>query len=73
LSAWSGKDRSYKPMVKTNGDKRESDGVVVLVTAGRNPTVGKGPGFGHADRGGKCKGMTGETIRSNYPAGAYAS
>jgi len=43
------KDRSYKPMVKSTGAQRESDGVVVLVTAGRNPSVGKDPDFGHVD------------------------
>jgi hypothetical protein len=63
------KDRSYKPMVKANGAQRESDGVIVLMTAGRNPTVGKDPDFGHADGEGKRKGMTGGTIRSNHPSG----
>lgn len=71
-AAWSGKDRSYKPMVKSAGVERESDGVIVLVTTGRNPVVGKDPDFGHVDREGNCKGMTGETIRSNYPGGVYA-
>lgn len=72
-AAWSGKDRSYKPMVKTVGAQRESDGVIVLVIAGRNPAGGKDPGFGHVDREGNRKGMAGETIRSNYPGGVYAS
>lgn len=59
-------------MVKANGAQRESDGVVVLMTAGRNPTVGKGPDFGHVDCEGKRKGMAGGTTRSNYPGGVYA-
>jgi RNA-directed DNA polymerase len=59
-------------MVKTSGAQRESDGVIVLVTMGRNPVVGKDPDFGHVDREGKRKGMAGETIRSNYPVGVYA-
>jgi hypothetical protein len=71
-AAWSGKDRSYKPMVKASGAQRESDGVVVLMTAGRNLAVGKDPDFGHADGEGKRKGMAGGTTRSNYPGGVYA-
>ena len=37
-SAWplSGKDRSYKPMVKASGGQRESDGVVVPVIGVRS-------------------------------------
>ena len=42
------KDRSYKPVVKSSGGKRESDGVVVPLIAGRNPAGGKDPDFGHA-------------------------
>ena len=61
--------RSYKPMVKSSGGKRESDGVVVLLIAGRNPAGGKGPGFGHADERGTRKDMT-ETARSNSPDGS---
>jgi hypothetical protein len=71
-AALSGKDRWYKPMVKTSGAQRESDGVIVPVIAGRNLAGGKDPGFGHADREGNRKGMAGETIRSNYPVGVYA-
>ena len=56
------KDRSYKPVVKSSGAQRESDGVVVP------PAGGKGPDFGHADDGGKHKGMAG-TARSKSPAG----
>ncbi|MGC1955396.1 MAG: group II intron reverse transcriptase/maturase [Gammaproteobacteria bacterium] len=64
------KDRSYKPMVKSNGAQRESDGVVVPPIAGRNPAGGKDPDFGHAGDGGKRKGMAG-TARSNHPVGAH--
>lgn len=60
------RDRSYKPMVKSAGARRESDGVVVLVTVGRNLTVGKGPDFGDAVDGGTCEGMAG-SVRSNHP------
>jgi hypothetical protein len=63
-----GKDRSYKPVVKSSGAQRESDGVVVPPIAGRNPAGGKGPDFGHADRGSTCQGMAG-TARPNHPGG----
>jgi RNA-directed DNA polymerase len=60
-------DRSYKPMVKSSGVQRESDGVVVPVGGGQ-PSVGKDPDFDHAGGGGKRQGMTGVS-RSNYPGG----
>jgi RNA-directed DNA polymerase len=55
-------------VVKSDGGQRESDGAIVLMTAGRNPAVGKGPDFGHAGDGGKREGMAG-TARPNYPDG----
>jgi RNA-directed DNA polymerase len=61
------KDRSYKPVVKSSGAQRESDGVVVPV-GGIRPLAGKGPGFGHASGAGTREGMAG-TARSNYPGG----
>ena len=64
------KDRSYKPMVKTSGAQRESDGVVVPPIVGSNPAGGKGPDFGHVGRGGKREGMTG-TAPSNFPEGQH--
>jgi len=60
----------YKPVVKTSGGKRESDGVVVLPIAGMNPAGGKGPDFGHVGNGGKREGMTG-TAPSNFPDGQH--
>ena len=60
------KDRSYKPMVKSSGGKRESDGAIVLMIAARNAAGGKGPDFGHVGNGAKCKDMAG-TARSNHP------
>lgn len=62
------KDRSYKPMVKSNGAQRESDGVVVPPIAMRNVAGGKDPDFGHVGGGGKREGMAG-TAQSNYPEG----
>src|SRR5215472_5912001 len=64
----SGKDRPYKPMVKSGGAQRESDGVVVPEAAHRDAVRRKGPGGGHAGNGGKRKGMTG-TTRCNHPRG----
>jgi len=62
------KDQWYKPMVKSTGAQRESDGVVVPQIAVMNAAGGKGPDFGHADRGGTCKGMAG-SARSKHPGG----
>ncbi len=68
LASLVSKDRRYKPVVKSDGGQRESDGAVVLVTAGRNPAIGKGPGFGHAGNGGKREGMAG-AAQPNNPGG----
>jgi len=56
-------------MVKLSGGQRESDGVVVPSNGvEHNAPGGKGPDFGHADRGGTREGMAG-TARSNHPGG----
>ena len=55
-------------MVKSEGEQRESDGVVVPLITGRNPVGGKGPDFDQARGEGKRQGMTG-TARSNNPGG----
>ena len=50
----SGKDRSYKPMVKSSGGQRESDGVVVVMIGEKLKAPGaKGPDFDRACGGGK--------------------
>ena len=70
-SAWpsSGKDRAYKPMVKSPGGQRESEGAVVLVIGVQhNAPGGKGPHFDHAGNEVTRQGMTG-TARSNHPGG----
>jgi hypothetical protein len=47
-------DRSYKPMVKSGGGQRESDGVVVVMIGVELKASGaKGPDFGHGCVGGK--------------------
>ena len=69
VHALSGRDRSYKPMVKSAGGQRESDGVVVpVIGVQHNAPGGKGPDFGHVDRAGKCEGMAGVS-RPNDPGG----
>ena len=67
-SLTSGEDRSYKPVVKSGGAQRESDGVVVPRRAAgqHNLWSGKGPDFGHGCRGGTRKGMT-AMVWSNHP------
>ena len=61
------KDQGYKPVVKSLGAQRESDGVVVpQIAMQQNVAGGKGPDFGRAGNGGKREGMTG-TARSNHP------
>src|SRR6478672_8254672 len=64
----SGKDPGYKPMVKSQGGRRESDGVVVPLIGVRNAPGGKGPDFDQVRGEGKRQGMTG-TARSNNPGG----
>jgi RNA-directed DNA polymerase len=55
--------------VKSQGAKRESDGVVVLVNAVQhNAADGKDPDFGHAGRGGTREGMA--ASRPNHPVRA---
>ena len=64
------KDRSYKPVVKSSGAQRESDGVVVLLIAVSNAAGGKDPDFGHAGDRGMREGMAG-SARSNFPEGRH--
>jgi RNA-directed DNA polymerase len=64
------KDRSYKPMVKSSGAQRESDGVVVPGRGAQPRAPGKVPDFGHAGDGGKREGMAG-TARPNFPEGRH--
>ena len=70
-SAWpaSGKDCWYKPMVKSSGGQRGSEGAVVPVIGVQpNAPGGKGPHFDHVRGEGKREGMAG-TARSDYPGG----
>ncbi|HUC15729.1 MAG TPA: hypothetical protein VMS00_14860, partial [Acidimicrobiales bacterium] len=56
------KDHSYKPVVKSSGGKRESDGVVVLLRERKDPD------FGHAGNRGTSEGIAG-TAPSISPLG----
>jgi hypothetical protein len=63
----SGQGGSYKPTAKSSRAQRESEGIVVLLTAATNNAVrGKGPCFGRARNEGKCQGMAGMT-GPNHP------
>jgi RNA-directed DNA polymerase len=55
-------------MVKSEGEQRESDGVVVPLIGVMNAPGGKGPDFDHAGGEGKRQGMSGVS-RSNHPSG----
>jgi hypothetical protein len=69
LPSLASKDRSYEPVVKSSGGKRESDGVVVAwMEVHHNASGGTGPDSGHAGRAGRCKHMT-RTAWSNLPDG----
>ncbi len=72
LASLVSKDRRDKPVVKLDGGKRESDGVVVPLIAGMNPAGGKGPDFGHVGRAGKREGMA-RTAEPNYPEGRHVA
>jgi hypothetical protein len=68
-AAVSRQGRSYKPMVKSSGAERESQGVVVpRMGVQQNAPGGKGPCFGRAREGGTRQGMIRST-GSNYPDG----
>ena len=61
--------RSYKPMAKSSGAQRESEGVVVpLMGVQHNAPGGKGLHFGHARAKGTGAGMV-RTTGPNHPAG----
>lgn len=63
----SGEGHWYKPMVKSGGGQRESEGVIVPVRGVQhNAHLGKDPRFERAGEEGKRQGMTG-TARSNNP------
>jgi RNA-directed DNA polymerase len=65
--ALSGKDRRYKPMVKSGGGQRESERAVVpVIGVQHNAPGGKGPHFDHAGNEVTRQGMAG-SARSNYP------
>ena len=66
------KDRSYKPVVKSSGAQRESDGVVVPLIAVSNPAGGRTPTSVTPADGGTRQGMAG-TASSSYPEGRHVA
>ena len=62
----SGQAGSYKPMAKSSGAQRESEGTGVVTRAVKNNAVGaKGPCGGRAGEAGKREGMAGKTGPNN--------
>ena len=67
LSSLVSKDRSYKPVVKSSGGQRESEGAVVVRIGVQNNAPGaKGPHFGRGRKRGTRQGMAGMT-GPNHP------
>jgi len=70
LSSLVSKDRSYKPMVKSSGGQRESEGaVVVRIGVQRNAPGAKGPHFDRACIRSERQDMAARQMRPNYPGG----
>ena len=69
LSSPVSKDRSYKPMVKSSGGQRESEGAIVVgIGVQKNAPGAKGPHFGRACKRGTRRGLGGKTVPT-YPGG----
>jgi hypothetical protein len=67
--AFVGRGQVYKPMVKSPGGQRESEGAVVpVIGVQHNAPGGKRPHFDRASGEGKHQGMAG-SARFNYPGG----
>jgi len=68
LSGLVSKDRSYKPMAKSSGGQRESEGVVVVgIGVQSNAPGAKDPRFDRACVGRERQGMAARLMRSNHP------
>ena len=68
LSSLVSKDRSYKPMVKSSGGQRESEGAIVVTIGVQNNAPGaKGPHFGRACVRSERQDMA--AMRPNHPGG----
>ena len=65
----SGKDRSYKPMAKSSGGQRESDGVVVAVTPCSERGGSEGPRLWSRRSRRYAPGHGRDSTRSNHPGG----
>ena len=63
-------DRSYKPMVKSSGGQRESEGaMVVVIGVQKNAPGAKGPHVDRACVGSERQDMTARLLRPNHPGG----
>ncbi len=70
LSSLVSEDRSYKPMVKSGGGQRESEGaIVVRIGVQQNAPGAKGPRFDRACVGSERQGMAAPQLRPNHPGG----
>ena len=70
LSSLVSKDRSYKPMVKSGGGQRESEGVVVVrIGVQKNASGAKGPRFDRACVGSERRDLAAPLMQPNYPSG----
>jgi len=70
LASLVSKDRSYKPMAKSSGGQRESEGVVVVGIGVQNNAPGaKDPCFDRACVGRERQGMAAHQMRPNHPGG----
>ena len=70
LASLVSEDRSYKPMAKSNGGQRESEGVVVVGIGVQNNAPGaKDPRFDRACVGRERQDMTAHQMRSKHPGG----
>jgi hypothetical protein len=70
LASLVSKDRSYKPMAKSSGGQRESEGVVVVRIGVQNNAPGaKDPRFDRACVGRERQGMPAHQMRANHPDG----
>jgi hypothetical protein len=70
LSSLVSKDRSYKPMVKSSGGQRESEGaMVVRIGVQKNAPGAKGPHFDRACVGSERQDMVARQLRPKHPGG----
>jgi hypothetical protein len=73
LASLVSKDRSYKPMAKSGGGQRESEGPKVVWSGVQLKAPGaKGPRFDRARVGSERQGMSALRMRTNFPSGLWS-